>query len=335
MAGVVAAAVGLAIGTAAAGRAPEPEVLHAVSGLPPHLVGQLVEPYGFGQSASGQYFVFDRRGHAVFGIDAGRTTAWRIVHIGHEAGRIIQPFGFAVAPDGRFLVADAPAGRERVQIFAPEGYREAGFTLPDRSVPRVQLDGIVVSGVGSLHFTGQSVLISRPESGSLVTEYSLSGEVIRSVGTLRPTGQEGDRNLHLALNSGFPVVDAGGQIYFVFQAGEPRFRKYDARGTLLFERVVQGRELDPVLQSQPTAWPRPNQRDIPMVRPIVRTAALDRDGRFWIALSVPFTYVYDSDGEKIRTVQFRGAGVIQPTSLALSPRGRLLATPGCHEFDTN
>jgi hypothetical protein len=30
---------------------------------------------------------------------------------------------------------------------------------------------------------------------------------------------------------------------------------------------------------------------------------------------VPFTYVYNTDGDKVRTVQFTGAGPISPTSL--------------------
>ena len=48
---------------------------------------------------------------------------------------------------------------------------------------------------------------------------------------------------------------------------------------------------------------------------------------------MPYTYVYDKDGDKIRTVQFHGAGLINPTSLSFAPNGRLLVTPGCYEFD--
>ena len=47
---------------------------------------------------------------------------------------------------------------------------------------------------------------------------------------------------------------------------------------------------------------------------------------------MPFTYVYDGDGEKVRTVQFRGAGVVTPTSLFFARDGRLLVTPGCYVF---
>ena len=52
----------------------------------------------------------------------------------------------------------------------------------------------------------------------------------------------------------------------------------------------------------------------------------------WISLSVPFTYVYDADGEKRRTVQFRGAGDLRPSHLSFAADGRLLVTPGCYVF---
>jgi hypothetical protein len=48
---------------------------------------------------------------------------------------------------------------------------------------------------------------------------------------------------------------------------------------------------------------------------------------------VPYTYVYDPDGDKIRTVQFRGAGTLAPTALFFGTKGRLLVTPGLYEFD--
>jgi hypothetical protein len=46
---------------------------------------------------------------------------------------------------------------------------------------------------------------------------------------------------------------------------------------------------------------------------------------------VPYTYVYDRDGEKTRTVQFRAAGIVTPSSLFFWA-DRLLITPGCFEF---
>jgi hypothetical protein len=42
--------------------------------------------------------------------------------------------------------------------------------------------------------------------------------------------------------------------------------------------------------------------------------------------------VYDTHGDKARTVQFSAAGMITPTSLFFTRTGRILVTPGCYEF---
>ncbi len=312
-----------------------PETLRSVAGLPPHLVGRFGAPAGFQQSPDGQYYVFDRRGHTVSRIDAAMTAATTVVAIGGEPGRILRPFGFDLG-DGEFAVADAPGATERVQVFTTSGSRVSAFTLANRSEPRVQLDGVVVNGASSMRFSRQrTVLLNQPDTGALVSEYDIRGRALRGVGRLRVTGHDSDAQLRLAFNAGLPVPIPDGGFYFVFQTGEPRFRKYDAAGALVFERVMQGRELDTLLQSQPTTWPRRpghTASEIPIVRPIVGAATLDQRGQLWISFTVPITYVYDPEGEKVRTVQFRAAGVIGPTSLFFAPDGRLLVTPGCYVF---
>jgi hypothetical protein len=52
----------------------------------------------------------------------------------------------------------------------------------------------------------------------------------------------------------------------------------------------------------------------------------------WISFVAPFTYVYDADGDKIRTVQFRAAGLLTPNSLFFGKNDRILVTPGLFEF---
>jgi hypothetical protein len=310
-----------------------PEVLRSIAALPPHLAGLLSEPSGFHELRSGRYLVFDRRGHTVYGVDRKMTTATKIVQVGQESGRIIQPVAIAVSSDDTFVVADAPVGRERVQRFGSEGTALGGFVLPGRAEVRLQYGGIVLNGVASIEYEGESILVNEPERGALITEYSLEGWPRRNIGLLRATGHEAEPDLHRLLNTGIPLVNPGGGYYFVFQTGEPRFRKYEASGALVFERAIQGTELDAWLAAQPTTWLRRGARELPVVAPIVRTAAVDRTGRLWIAFTLPYTYVYDADGEKSRVVQFRGAGIIAPTSLSFTRDGRLLVTPGCYVFD--
>jgi hypothetical protein len=310
-------------------------VLRSVAAVPAELVGAFREPAAFAQAASGQYFVFDRAGHAVYGIDRALTSAWKIVQIGAETGRILQPTAFSLAGNGTFAMADRPGAAERIQVFAPGGSPLSGFTLPGRADELVTLDGVVLNGVGTLHYDGRRLLLSQPETGALIAEYSPSGDVIRTFGDLRKTGQEADRDVHLGLNSGMPLPAPEG-IYFVFLAGVPAWRKYDGTGRLVFERHIEGPELDAIVSSLPTEWRRRRTKDerlIPVIPPVVRTAGVDRQGQLWVSLvGAPVTYVYDADGEKVRVVRFEAAGALSPASLFFSRTGRLLVAPGCYEF---
>lgn len=73
----------------------------------------------------------------------------------------------------------------------------------------------------------------------------------------------------------------------MFQAGVSVFRKYDQRGRLLFERHIEGVELDPLIAALPTVWPRrPGagaRREVPLVTPVVRAAAVNQAGSLWVA----------------------------------------------------
>jgi len=311
------------------------DVLVSVRAVPPEIAGRIREARGFQQSAFGQLFVFDRRGHTVYGIDEQQTSMWEIVQIGAEPGRILDPTAFSVASDGSFVVADAPGNRARIQIFGPAGNRLGGFLLASSPRPRLTFENLVMNGIGSLQYTGTSILLSQPENGALVTDYDLTGHTSRTFGELRPTGHEQDADVHLALNSGIPLVTASGDILFVFQAGVPAFRRYDRAGRLLFERTIQGREIDRLVEELPRSWPRNAATgELPLVRPTIRAAAVDRNGRLWVSFVAPFSYVYDADGDKVRMVEFRGAGVVTPNSLFFGPRGTLLVTPGLYEFNT-
>lgn len=308
------------------------DVLKSVNALPPHIAGLFRDPIGCKQTANGDYYVFDRRGHTVYSVDRAGTKAQKLVQIGAEDGRLIEPSAFDVAFNGSFAVADGPNRRERVQLFDAAGVRTGGFLLPGQGVSRVALGSLSLNGVGSLSYNGRTILMSHPESGWLMTEYGLGGTPLRSIGELRKTGHESDRDLHFALNAGIPIADPDGGFYFVFMAGMPAFRKYNASGELVYERAVQGREIDPLIAAIPDRWPRRSAGEVPLVAPIVRTAALDRGGRLWISFLLPYSYVFDTNGEKVRTVQFRGAGLMTPSSLWFNDRGRVVITPGCYEF---
>ena len=312
---------------------PRVEVLRSVGGLPAHIAGSFLRPIGFQQADNGQYFVFDRRAHAVYTVTGDAVK--KIIEVGAEEGRVLDPSAFDIDPgDGSFIIADAPFSDPRIQTFTASGSRLGGFYLAGKQLPRLTSDTFVLNGVGSIQYTGETILVNQPESNSLITELAFDGTPKRTIGALRATGQQ-DRNVHLAFNTGFPLVDPKGGFYFVFTAGVPIFRKYDAAGKLVFERHIEGIEIDPYLRTMPTTWPtrRTDQADVlPVVEPAVRAAGVDREGRLWIALTAPYTYVYDSTGDKLRTVQFKGADILTPHSLFFTKDGRILVTPGCYEF---
>ena len=330
-----AAAVGLLLSLNLSAQSRPVEIIKSVGGLPAHIAGRFEEIAACQRAPSGDYYVFDRRAHTVFAVSAALPKPKEIVGVGVEPGRVLRPSAFDMAPDRRFVIADAPYGQPRVQIFLDSGARVGGFELRLSSAPNVTLDGVVVSGVGSVEFTGASLFVSQPETGALITEYSVDGRAIRSFGELRSTGHEADRDVHLALNTGRIVRNPEGGVYFVFLSGAPLYRKYDEAGRMVFERHIQGPELDDYVRSRPNVWPKRTSADvIPLVVPVVRAAAADDAGNLWIALSVPVTYVYDSSGERRRVVRFVATGPHAPASLDFAPDGTLLTTPGCYVFDT-
>jgi hypothetical protein len=321
---------------AAVATAISPDRLTPLRSVPPEIAGRFRDARGFQQSSSGQYFVFDRRAHTVWGVDDRMESLWSIVEIGGEPGRLLDPTAFDVAPDGTFVVADAPGRLVRIQTFTPAGFRIAGFVLDGSAArPRVMVENTVLSGIASLQYTGASVLLSQPETGALMTEYTIGGQPLRSVGTLRHTGHEPDPEVHVALNAGIPLVASSGHLYFVFQAGVPVFRKYDATGQLIFERSIQGPEIDQLVPNLPSSWPRnPLDGELPLVRPTIQAAALDSEEHLWVSFAAGFTYEFDRDGDKIRVVRFQGAGPVSPTTMFFGPDRRMLVTPGLHVYDT-
>jgi hypothetical protein len=310
------------------------EVLRSIGGIPPFLAGEFEQASGFAVRPDGTALVFDRRRHRVYAIDAARTAVTPLVEIGYEVGRLLRPTSFDVADSGDFIVADAPGRQPRVSVFASTGKVLNTFTVPAGETPRVIVDNLVLNGIAAARYTGTTVLINQPERGVLVSEYSVTGAVQREFGQLRRTGQEHDPDVHLAFNAALPVPARDGGVFVIFLAGPPAFRKYSATGVLEFERAIQGREIDPIVLQMPTQWPRRRVDDVsyPVVPPMVRTAAVDRRGRLWVALSTSHVYVFDADGEKVGVCQLFGAGVVQPSSLWFTPDGRLLVTPGLYEF---
>ena len=308
--------------------------LESIRAIPAHLAGEFEEPAGFARQPDGTTLVFDRRRHAVYTIDPARSAVTRLLDIGYERGRLLRPTAFDVHRNGTFVVADAPGLQPRISVFEANGRLLNYFEITGTARPRLTIGNTVLNGIASARLLGDTILLNMPEQGALISEYSIAGTPVRTFGTPRATGHERNPDVHLAMNAALPVPSPDGHVYVVFQAGVPMFRKYTEAGTLVFERVVQSRQLDPHVMTMPTEWPLRTVDGLtfPFVIPMVRAAAVDPRGRLWIATLTSHVYVFDPEGEKVATYQLIGAGPILPDSMWFTPDGHLLVSPGLYEF---
>jgi hypothetical protein len=286
------------------------EVLRSVGGLPPHIVGLFEEPLGFQQTPGGPYYVFDRRGHTVYSVDADRKSALKLIEIGQELGRIIQPAG-SIPPRQDRLSSPTHLEASSACRFRAGGIRVGGFTLPVRQTTAEITLGPSSSTASRRSSAERTCSSASPKAGPL-RELSI-GFALRSIGRLRDTGHEQDRDLHLALNVGLPIADRPAA-FLRLLAGRPMFRMTATAGccssamsrasswTIISRRCRRaGRRGGARIAS--CRWCR---RRSEQPRSIQRTAL--------ISLSQPYTYVYDMHGDKVRTVQFSAAGTISRTA---------------------
>jgi len=311
------------------------ETLHPVDALPVSLVGDVENPRGYVETSGGTSLVLDARSQTVFAIDRQRASVRRIITIGAEVGHILRPSTFSLGQNDVLAIADSPGDYSRIQYFGDDGKLIGWFFIANQPGLQHSLGGLSLEGPGTMAFSGRAFLISAPSTGWLMSEFDNKGTATRGVGALRPTGHESQRSVHAALNVGIPLTDRDGAVVFVFQTGRPMFRKYAADGALVFERHIEGVELDEPLAALPTAWPAQDAEARPFVPSLVRAAALDPKHRLWVSLSTGYTYVFDASGDKMRTVRFEASSPIEPTSLFFTNDGRLLVTPGCYQFSVD
>ena len=206
--------------------------------------------------SEGDYFVVDRRGHTVSRIDRAMTAITPLLAIGHEAGRVLRPFGFDLGV-GEFAIADAPGATERVQVFTTSGSRVSAFTLSSRSEAQ-GATGRPGPQRRQRHAPDEST-----HDPAESTRHRRPRQRVRHPGPGAPerghTSRHGSR-WRCAVAPGVQRGPAGAHSWrrplFRLPDGRSRFRKYNAAGTLVFERAIQGRELDALVQTQPTTWPR-------------------------------------------------------------------------------
>ena len=216
-----------------------------------------------------------------------------------------------------------------------------GFFLPGRGASRVVLGSLSLNGVGTLSFNGRIAADEPSRNGMADDGVRLDGyadAIDRAAAEDRPRSRS--RSASRA-ELGHPDRRSETAVFSSCSwPAQPAFRKYDDKGALIYERIVQGREIDPLVAAIPDRWPRRSAGELPLVAPMVRTAAVDRSGRLWISFVIPFSYVYDAGGEKIqdRPVPRRRESCRRPASGSTkragfwSHQGVMNSTPGCHDL---
>ena len=165
--------------------------------------------------------------------------------------------------------------------------------------------------------------MSQPETGALITEYTLAGGVDRTFGALRahrprrrPRAAPGAEQRHPARRSDAAASSSSSRPASRCSGNTTRRHSWSSNGT------SQGREIDAVVANLPTTLADAQDRRRRDAARAARRSARRRSiatGNLWVAFVVPYTYVFDATATRSARVQFRGAGILAPTSLFLRP----------------
>ena len=164
-----ATALGIVVVLELAAQGSSVQTLKSTGGLPAHIAGRFEDIGACERSPSGDYFVFDRRNHMVSLVPGTLDAPPReLVGVGVEPGRVLNPSAFDLAADKTFAIADAPFGQPRVQFFFETGARLGGFALPQPASAAAKSSTVFFNLIASVKYTGKSLFISQPESGTLI-----------------------------------------------------------------------------------------------------------------------------------------------------------------------
>lgn len=268
-------------------------------------------------SYKGLYVVSDRTRNSLLVINDRSEIQKEIAGIGSAPGRLFRPGYLDVASDGIIYVQDG--GNERIQSFDLEGRYLGGFaTTPFMGF---------AAGAGGEVFLGQ------PEKGRLVTVYSRDGKVLRSFGSLKKFSEvygsgsaDDDEKWRNAINRVKISVEPDGSVLVSFMMA-PLIQKYTREGVLVFERRLEGPEVDRLTQSALTTEGGGNltmsMDGFPEHVMALEAVSLPGD-EIDVALTDGSVYVADAEGRKVDVLHPHASNRFTPEMVGLSPAGEMV-----------
>jgi DNA-binding beta-propeller fold protein YncE len=268
-------------------------------------------------SHDGLYVVSERSRNSVLVIDGQLSVRKVIGGIGSGPGRLFRPGHLNVASDGVIYVQDG--GNERIQSFDFDGHFLGGFQT-------TQYMGFAAGA-------GGEVYLGQPERGALVTVYSRDGRVLRSFGKTKTLSEvygteqaARDEQFRNAINRVHLTVDADGSVLVNF-ALAPILQKYTRQGELVFERRLEGPEVDALTQEVLSEFGGQHlvmSLDGFPERLMSLEAVALPGGEINVVLIDGSIYVADAEGRKVGIVRPRARQKFTPEMTGVSPAGELM-----------
>ena len=182
----------------------------------------------------------------------------------------------------------------------------------------------MLNGVGSIQFTGGTILINQPETG-LADHRAARSTARRGARSAAARDRPGRSERPSRVQRRLPARRPDGRVLLRVQRRRPDLPEVRCRRAgCCSSGISRARKWTTTCAGcrRPGRRAGPTGDVLPVVPPAVRAAGVDRQGRLWVALSSPFTYVYDGSGDKLRTFQFKGADILTPNSLFFTKDGR-------------
>jgi len=209
----------------------------------------------------GGFLLLDRGNHRVLRLDRAGVVEKQVSQVGQAPGELRFPRDFGVDGDGNLYVitGTVPFG---IHAFGRDGafLRAIHQGLGREDVEFYSSRSVAVGPAGT-------ILLSQPRQGSLLIEYSSTGEKLRDLGThLQPEDLYrqtcaaqplcGDRRFAVSLNRVLAALESDGSVVVAFTIA-PVVRKYSPEGRLLFETRLRGGVVDQLAEQQwdsPETW---------------------------------------------------------------------------------